>query len=181
MKQKKKNRNYIFTVSLCYTTNKTTPLFEGTIWAEVRIWRNTWQLKDKSYSGSALQHVSDTYDVPQLIGMPHTGQQHRGPRFLLRPCCHRRSVVNLSCLYYIDQTSFFWNVSSSIRVHSLSVPTVVFHILLLKTGRVNQFNLKVINILSTCREVYCLSIQWHSGNSVLKLVYWLAADISFKL
>lgn len=72
---------------------------------------------------------------------------------------HMLWSVNLSSLYEIDQTSFFWNRSSSIRVHSLSVPTVVFHILLLKPGRVNQCNLKGINILSTCTEVYCLNIQ----------------------
>lgn len=155
MKQKGKYRNYIFTVSLYSTSNKTALLFEGTIWAEVRIWKNKWQLEDMSYSGAALQHVSDTCNMPQLTGMPHTGQQCRGLHFLLR---HFVLSAWDACTQLI-RLIFFWNISSSIRVHSLFVPKVIFHILLLKPGRVNEFNLKEVNTLSTCTEVYCLNIQ----------------------
>lgn len=128
MKQKGKPRNYIFTVSLHSTSNKTTPLFGGTIWAEVRIWKNKWQLEDMSYSGAALQHVSDTCNVPQLTGMHHTGQHWRGTHFLSR---HLVLCLKLLCTQLI-RLPFFWNISSSIRVNSHFVPTVVFHILLLK-------------------------------------------------
>lgn len=68
---------------------------------------------------------------------------------------------------------FFWNISSSIRVHSLFVPIVIFHILLLKPGRVNELNLKEVNILSTCTEVYSLDIQsaqWQFGAKASLLI-----------
>lgn len=156
MKQKGKNRNYTFTVSLYSTSNRMTPQFEGTIWAEVRIRKNKGQLEDMSYSGAALQYVSDTCNTPQLTGMHHAGQQCRGPHFLLR---HLALIAWVACTQPISILFFFWNISGSIRVHSLFVPIVIFHILLLKPGRVNEFNLKEINILSTRTEVYHLNIQ----------------------
>lgn len=56
-----------------------------------------------------------------------------GPRFLLKSLCYRYSVLLTwaACAKPI-RLHFFWNISSSIGVHSLSVPTVIFHIVLLK-------------------------------------------------
>lgn len=84
------------------------------------------------------------------------------PNFLLR---HLALIAGVACIQLI-RLLFFWNISSSIRVHSLFVPIVIFHTLLLKPGRVNELNLKEVNILSTCTEVYCLDIQsaqWQLG------------------
>lgn len=53
------------------------------------------------------------------------------------------------------------------------MPIVIFHILLLKPGRVNEFSLKEINTLSTCTEVYCLNIQnaqWQFGAKASLLI-----------
>lgn len=80
----------------------------------------------------------------------------------------------LSCSYSTDQTFFFfWTISSNIRVNSLFVPIVVFHILLLKPVRANESNLKEINILSTCKEVCYQNIQnaqWQFGAKASLLI-----------
>lgn len=56
-----------------------------------------------------------------------------GPRFLLKSLCYRCSVLlTWAACTKLIRLHFFWNISSSIGVHSLSVPTVIFHIVLLK-------------------------------------------------
>lgn len=155
MKQNGKTRNYIFTVSLYSTSNRMTPIFEDTIWAEVRIWKNKWQLEDMSYLYCSavcqwhLQHTPADRDAPRWTAVQESP---------LPP--ETFGSDSLSCLYSIHQNSFFfWNISGSIGVQTFFVPIVIFHILLLKPGKVNEFNLKEINILSTCTEVYHLNIQ----------------------
>lgn len=183
MKHKEKCGNY-FTTSLSYTSNnnKINPLFEGSFSGG----KSKRQLKYTSYSVSALQHVSNTCDSPQLIGLHHVGQQFSVPHFLFTSLSDKCSVLSTWVAYTISIRLFSWNISDSIGLHSLSVPTVVFHILLLKSGKLSKSNLKELNILSTCffhvwkhyRDILAEYSEWHCASSVLKLV-WLMSSWYF--
>ena len=104
----------------------------------------------------------------------------------INPLFDKCSVLSTWVAYTVSIRLFSWNISDSIGLHSLSVPTVVFHILLLKSGKLSKSNLKELNILSTCffhvwkhyRDILAEYSEWHCASSVLKLV-WLMSSWYF--
>lgn len=176
-------------MSLSYAPNNTAPLLGGSISAEVGVWQSKLQPKDMSYSSSAARQWHPRL-APADRAASHRGAVRCSPLPPAISFWQALSSVSLGCLYCIDQAFFF---SPGIYRMLLECVRSLCQQLCFTYCSSNLAGLNSLKqiweeqiysaldffMFGSTAEVYWQYSEWHSGSSVLKLVYWLTADISF--